>query len=221
MLRHWPSGNARNFMTTWSTNFLYHCSKDLNELVSPKELRTIQSAWFVLINGFSFPINSQLYQYIDKYGGASGLARAKSTYLCDVKAARPCMSVLNALFLKPMQQTDNDIKMRIQIEQIGQFMVGTPDYTAMGRSMQILRHTGSMICSGIRKPGKYICRFLLMDDDLHSDLLLYSDHTLRQNQSDRSYPRAPPGSFSSLKMITSNHPGIQIINQQKHWRHQW
>ena len=165
-------------MTTWSTNFLYHCTKDLNEPVSPKGLRTIQSARFFLINGFSFPINSQLYQYIDKYGGAFGLARAEPTHLCDVKAARPCMMVLNAPFLKTIPHTDYDIKMRIQIEQIGQFMVGTPEYTAMGRSMQILRHIGSMICSGIRKPGKYTCRLYLIE-------LEYIHSGQQQNESQR------------------------------------
>ena len=65
--------------------------------------------------------------------------------------------------------------MRIQIERIGQFMVGTPDFTAMERSIQILRRTGPMICSEIRGPEKYTCGFLFIDvDGLNSGLLLYS-----------------------------------------------
>ena len=111
------------------------------ERINITERVPIQSARFVLINGFSFAINNQLYQYIDKYGGAFDLARAEPTHLSDVKV-----------------------------------------YTAMRRSMQILRRTGSMICSGIRKPGKYTCRFLLIElDDLHSGLLLCPDYTFRQN----------------------------------------
>ena len=98
MFCHWPSGNALNFMRTLSTNFLYHCSKDLNEPLLTNGTWTIQSARFVPINGFSFRINNQLYQYIDNYGGAFGLARAEPTYLHNVEAARPSMLVLNALY---------------------------------------------------------------------------------------------------------------------------
>ena len=70
-------------------------------------------------------------------------------------------------------------------------MVGTPDFTAMERPIQILRQTAPMICSEIRRSGKYTCRFLFIEvDGLHSGLLLYSDYTLRNNhQSDRSYPK--------------------------------
>ena len=58
-----------------------------------------------------------------------------------------------------------------------------------------------------------------------SGLLLFTDYTLRKNQpSDRSHPEefVPElrrCSFSGLKIITSNHSGIRIINKQKDWRH--
>ena len=125
------------------------------EPLSPNGWRTIQSARFVLINGFSLRINNQLHQNIDKYYGALGLAWTEQTHLC-VEAARPSMLVVNALFLKSIPHIDYDIKMRIHLERIGQFMMGTPDYTAMGRSMQILRQTGLLICSRIRRPRLHI-----------------------------------------------------------------
>ena len=212
----------RNFMTTWSTNFLYHCSKDLNQQLLLNGMLRIQPARYILINGSSFRVTNPLYQFIDRYGGAFGLARGKPTHPCDDQATRPCLLILNALYSKRIPHIDFDCKMRLQIERNGQFMVGTPDITTLGRSMQVLKHMGPMICSGIRRVGRYTCRFLLIElDDLHSSLLLCPDYSLKKNhQSDRSYgdeftPELNRNSFRCLKLITSSHFSIRFPEEKE------
>ena len=216
MLRHWPAGMARNYMVTWSTNYLYHCSKDLNLQLLPNGMLQIPPSRFILINGTTFKITNPHYQFVDKFGGCFGLARAEPTHHCDDQIARPCLLVLNRLFAKEVPHIDANNKMKLTIERSGQFMVGRPDVTTLEKSLQVLKHVGPIICSGIRKAGRYTCRILLLElDALHSGLILCPDYVLRKNhQSDRSYnddeftPELARTSFRCLKTITSNQPDL-------------